>query len=154
MTLTFLLILPVEHISMTIHALIIGQASGMQQAVSETLTSVDSATYFQSLSTALSQDHNPVTPHLILICQQWPEEYTSEEVNQLLTKFPLSRFVVCYSDWCRSDGRTRNIWPGAIRVAPEQSAKRIRLECEVIKGKRAALPITAGYEEVFTFEEA
>ncbi|MCA9091486.1 MAG: hypothetical protein KDA90_22970 [Planctomycetaceae bacterium] len=96
----------------------------------------------------LSQD----APDLVLVCQQWPEEYRTEEVEQLLESLPLARIVCSYGPWCGSDGRTRVIWPFALRVPAERAASRILAELDVIAGRRLPLPRTAGLEEVFTFD--
>ena len=126
----------------------------MEAAVSETLEITNSATYFLSIKEALSEAQHQPHPQLVLLCQQWPEEYTQAEATQFFATFPLSRLILCYSEWCRSDGRTRQVWPHAIRVACEDAPRRVQLEYEVIQGTTKGLPVTAGYEELFAFEES
>ncbi len=91
-------------------------------------------------------------PDLVLVCQHWPEEYRADEVERLLESLPLARIVCSYGPWCGSDGRTRTIWPAALRVPAERAASRILAELDVISGRRMPLPRTAGLEEVFAFD--
>ncbi len=133
------------------HALLIGDTTGMQRAISTLLRCCDSAIYFRQFP-----DLSELTfsPELILVCQQWPEEYTRDEISLLLETFPLSRIVVSYSAWCASDGRTRDLWPIAIRVDLNLAARRIQQELEVLEGVRSPLPLTAGYDEIFVFDQS
>lgn len=91
-------------------------------------------------------------PDLVIVCQHWPDEYTATEVRQVLGVFPLARLICCYGLWCASDGRTRDIWPLAIRVPGDFAAKRIDLELEVLAGTRWPLPLTASRDEIFLFD--
>jgi hypothetical protein len=91
-------------------------------------------------------------PDLAVICQHWPDEFTPREVRELLKAFPLARLVCCYGPWCASDGRTRDVWPLAVRVPAALSARRIDLELEVLQGSRAPLPLTASRDEIFLFD--
>jgi hypothetical protein len=89
---------------------------------------------------------------LVIVCQHWPDEYTAAEVRALLRAFPLARLVCCYGSWCGSDGRTRDVWPLAVRVPAEWAARRIDLELEVLAGTRWPLPLTASRDEIFLFD--
>jgi hypothetical protein len=91
-------------------------------------------------------------PDLMIICQHWPDEFTTVEVHQLLAAFPLARLICCYGPWCASDGRTRDVWPLAIRVEAHCAARRIDLELEVLAGSRWPLPLTASRDEIFLFD--
>lgn len=93
-----------------------------------------------------------IYPDLILLCQNWPDEFAPHTLNDLVSRFPISRFVCCYSVWCESDGRTRTIWPLSIRVPARCVASRLQLEWEIIRGDREAFPLTAGRDEVFQLE--
>lgn len=88
---------------------------------------------------------------LLIVIQQWPDEYTSADVSRLLALMPLSRLVCCYGPWCESDGRNRDIWPLAARVPQRDAEARIRLELSVLRGQLAPLPLTAGRDEIFAF---
>jgi hypothetical protein len=91
-------------------------------------------------------------PDLVIVCQQWPDEYTAAEVRQVLAAFPLARLVCCYGPWCTSDGRTRDVWPLSIRVPATVAARRVDLEIEVLSGARWPLPLTASRDELFLFD--
>lgn len=93
-------------------------------------------------------------PDLILICQNWPDEFGPRTLSGLVSRFPISRFVCCYGVWCEADGRTRAIWPLGIRVPARCVSTRLQLEWEVVKGSRAAFPLTAGRDEIFQLEAA
>jgi hypothetical protein len=89
---------------------------------------------------------------LIIACQLWPDEYAPGDLRALLRAFPLARLVCCYGPWCASDGRTRDVWPLAVRVPAEFAARRIDLELEVLAGDRWPLPLTASRDEIFAFD--
>jgi hypothetical protein len=89
---------------------------------------------------------------LVVVCQHGPDEYTAAEVRAVLRAFPLARLVCCYGAWCSSDGRTRDVWPLAVRVPAEWAARRIDLELEVLAGARWPLPLTAARDEIVLFE--
>jgi hypothetical protein len=91
-------------------------------------------------------------PDLVIVCQQWPDEYTTAEVRRLLGAFPLARRICCYGPWCASDGRTREVWPLSSRVPAMLAARRIDLELEVLAGTRWPLPLTASRDEIFLFD--
>jgi hypothetical protein len=93
---------------------------------------------------------------LIVVCQNWPDEFTAVDVRDLLTTFPLSRLVCCYSPWCESDGRSRNIWPTGSRIPVSQAPRRIQREYNSLRTGRTGdlLPLTASRDEVFEFEYA
>ncbi|WP_339732566.1 hypothetical protein [uncultured Gimesia sp.] len=98
---------------------------------------------------------NEVTfPDLILICQNWPDEFVRHTLSELVSRFPISRFVCCYGVWCEADGRTRTIWPLSIRVPARSISSRLQLEWEIIRGNREAFPLTAGRDEIFLVEAA
>lgn len=92
------------------------------------------------------------TPALIIVCQNWPDEFDSDELGGLISRFPISRFICCYGVWCESDGRTRTEWPLSVRVPARSAHVRIRQEWDIIHGKAIALPLTAGRDEVFQSE--
>lgn len=91
-------------------------------------------------------------PQLVLVCQQWPDEFAENDVWRLIGLYPLARLVCCYGPWCESDGRTRETWPLSVRVPVRSVADRIRRELDVITGLVRPLPLTASRDEVFLFE--
>jgi len=133
-------------------SLILGNPDGMELAIAQVLLHSESAKFEREINDVTPFIETP--PDLILVCQQWPDEYSHEFVAELIATFPLSRLVCCYSRWCGSDGRTRNIWPPAVRVEAAKAARRVRQEVEVISGLRDPLPLTAGLDEVFLFDHS
>lgn len=95
-------------------------------------------------------------PDLIVVCQNWPDEFSAADLRDLLTTFPLSRLVCCYSPWCESDGRSQNVWPTGSRIPVSQAPRRIQRECNSLRSGRTGdlLPLTASRDEVFEFEYA
>lgn len=93
-----------------------------------------------------------VPPDLILIFQDWPEQFTPEEADWLLSTYPTARIICAYSGWCESDGRTRTVWPHAVRVPQQRLPDRLRREVQVVTGSHSPLPLTASRREGFLFE--
>jgi len=95
-------------------------------------------------------------PDLIIVCQQWPDEYSSRQVHGLLVRHPLARLLCCYGPWCDSDGRNRDIWPAGSRVPVSGFRSRLDLETALLLGLpgAAVLPLTASRTEVFELQFA
>jgi hypothetical protein len=93
-------------------------------------------------------------PELVIVCQHGSDEFAEADVHRLIGLFPLARLVCCYGPWCASDGRTRDIWPLAVRVPVDVAAQRIRRELDVLAGRRRPLPLTASRDEIFLFDNA
>lgn len=91
-------------------------------------------------------------PDFVVVCQHWPDEFTERDVRRLMGLYPLARVSCCYGPWCQSDGRSRDIWPFAVRVPVCSAAGRIGRELEVLAGLRRPLPLTASRDEVFLFD--
>jgi len=89
---------------------------------------------------------------LVVVCQHWSDEFSEHKVWKLLSRHPLARLTCCYGPWCESDGRTRDIWPLAVRVPVRATEERIRRELDVIAGRCAPLPLTASRDEIFLFD--
>ncbi|MGD9857622.1 MAG: hypothetical protein AB7U20_21980 [Planctomycetaceae bacterium] len=86
---------------------------------------------------------------LIVVLQQWPDEYTPAEVQDLIDSAPLARLLVCYGPWCDSDGRTRDVWPLGIRVPIAAAPARLILEIAKLRGECPPLPLTADRNETY-----
>ena len=89
---------------------------------------------------------------LLIVLQSWPEQYTQAEALDLLDQLPLARLVVCYGPWCDSDGRTRSVWPHAVRVPLAQAAFRLQLEAAALRASHSPLPLTANRDECFAHD--
>jgi hypothetical protein len=89
-------------------------------------------------------------PDLIVTIQSWPDEYSRDEIEQLNRLAPLARCVVCYGAWCESDGRTRDLWPLAVRIPIRQAQLRLQTEWGLLLGTQSQmLPMSASREEIF-----
>lgn len=90
-------------------------------------------------------------PDLIVVLQSWPDQFPAAEAQRLLALFPLARIVCCYGPWCDSDGRTRAIWPAAMRIPASLAVSRISRELTVLTGSEEAsfLNWTASRTEIF-----
>jgi hypothetical protein len=86
---------------------------------------------------------------LIVVAQSWSDQYTPADVAALLSAAPLARILCVYGRWCDSDGRTRDIWPLAVRVPAEEFETRLRRELEVLERTLPPLPLTASRTEIF-----
>lgn len=93
-------------------------------------------------------------PDLVVVLQNWPDEYSRRDIESLIVTLPLARIVCCYGVWCDSDGRTRALWPPAVRIPVTAATSRLRHELELLRGERCGpvLPLTAGREEIFAYD--
>lgn len=89
---------------------------------------------------------------LIVVYQNRPDEFLRSEVDRLFSAAVLTRIVCVYSSWCESDGRTRDVWPFAVRVPIDRAEKRLQQEVSVLLGEREPLPATASRDESFQFD--
>ena len=62
---------------------------------------------------------------------------------------PLSRFIVAFSPWCKSIGRTEQRWPSAWSVPLSHAAARIRFELRQLAAGESPLPATTSRDEAF-----
>ncbi len=107
---------------------------------------------FSDLTIALSETtRTNQIPDLIVIVQNWPDEFSPSEIASLFAFAPLARVVVAYGAWCESDGRNRHLWPLAVRVPLRSAAARIEHEWRLLHEERGLepLPLSASREEVF-----
>jgi hypothetical protein len=91
-------------------------------------------------------------PDLIVVIQETPDQFSNHDVQQLLGIWPLARLVVCYGPWCNGDGRTRDAWPQATRVAHTSIDTRLASERSFSVGLGDGLPWTAGRDEIAAAE--
>lgn len=113
------------------HALVAGETSGVQ---------------------ASAQQQWEESPELILVAQGWSEAQSGAEIQRLQDRYPLARMVCVYGPLCESDGRTRQTWPGALRVPKRKLGWRLEQEIRVLRGESAPLPWTATREEIVRHE--
>ena len=94
-------------------------------------------------------------PDLIVVLLAWPDQFPADEVHTLMGSCPLARIVCCYGPWCDSDGRTRSIWPLAVRVSVAAAGARLARELASLENQQRAcrpLPLTASRAEIFEFD--
>jgi len=60
-------------------------------------------------------------PELVVICQTWSDQFPAEEIQGLIAWLPFARIICCYGPWCDSDGRTRDLWPLAVRISAAEA---------------------------------
>jgi hypothetical protein len=131
--------------------LVIGRRHGMEEIIAQAASQAREIRSAGEISSALQA---PWTASLLLVLQHWPDEYAPGEINRLLAAYPLARIIVCQGPWCASDGRTRQYWPPAVCVPLGEASRRVSRELDVLIGRRAPLPWTAGVDEIFAFDHA
>lgn len=67
-------------------------------------------------------------PDLIVVLEAHPDEYCRDDVAGLFAAAPIARIVCCAGAWSESAGRTRRIWPPALRVSVATALPRLELE--------------------------
>lgn len=90
-----------------------------------------------------------LNPGFVVTYQSVPDEYSKSSIDQLIGMLPLSRFVVVFSPWCESIGRTELRWPSAWSVPVSHAAARIRYEQRQLAEGRQPLPATTSRDEAF-----
>jgi hypothetical protein len=91
-------------------------------------------------------------PDLIVILQSWPDQFSENDVHKLLALCPLARIICCFGPWCVSDGRTRSIWPLAVRIPVAAARGRLAGELALLENHEDSsvpLPLTASRAEIF-----
>lgn len=104
-----------------------------------------------AIRSCLSVDADTATlpADLVLILQQWPDQFARSEVLTLINNHPLGRLVVCHGPWCDSDGRTRHLWPHGVRVSIAEAPSRLIQEIRDLQSASPPLPLTATREESY-----
>lgn len=89
-------------------------------------------------------------PDLVVLYQSIPDEYSTSDVDRLIGMLPLSRFVIAFSPWCESIGRTEQRWPSAWSVPLVHASARIRFELRQLMADNPPLPATTSRDEAFS----
>lgn len=90
-------------------------------------------------------------PDLVVFIQSWPDEYSRHEIDHFGRLAPLARWLVAYGSWCESDGRTRDIWPLAVRVPLRSAVTRLQREWQgLCEPMGFPLLMSASREETFS----
>ena len=130
-----------------------GEAEPLRGWITQSRRSAD-VKQFRSLVDALPWlESSTWIPDLVVIVQSWPDEYTRDDVERLGRAAPLARWLVSYGAWCESDGRTRDLWPLAVRVPVCSAAARLDAEWRLLCDQGGpALPMSASREESFAVD--
>ncbi len=113
------------------------------------LNSADSHSV-KSLADAISLvGTGELIPDLVISYQSIPDEYSATDIDQLIGLLPFSRFVVAFSPWCESIGRTEQRWPSAWSIPLAHAAARIRLELQQLAEDSTPLLATTSRDEAF-----
>ena len=104
----------------------------------------------KSLPDAISVvETGELIPDLVISYQSIPDEYSAADIDRLVGILPLSRFVVVFSPWCESIGRTEQRWPSAWSVPLAHAATRIQLELQQLAEDSTPLLATTSRDEAF-----
>ncbi|MBS0262555.1 MAG: hypothetical protein JSS02_11440 [Planctomycetes bacterium] len=76
-------------------------------------------------------------PDVIVVVQSWPDEYSIKDANLAISRYPQASLICCYGPWCDADGRTRSIWPLAVRVPLDAFADRLQRELRFAGAQQA-----------------
>ena len=132
-----------------LRVLILGSPTADISAACAT-TGVES-TQAVTLDAAFSATGSP--PDLLVVMQDWPDQWSERDIGRLLRAFPLARLMCSFGPWCDSDGRNRDLWPPGVRVPRELTAARITKELQYLNNHAGdVLPLTAGRDEVFEYD--
>ena len=117
----------------------------------EIVASVHTAPGVSQIDTAASlvELDRTQAPDMVLVLQQWPDQYPRQHVLEMIDAYPLARLLVCYGPWCDSDGRTRDHWPHVVRVPLATAARRFVQELENLRQGARRLPLTADRTEAY-----
>jgi hypothetical protein len=121
---------------------------GASEAVDRLRTAAPSlaeAEWAPSLSLLAKRQNG--TPQLIVVGLEHPDQFSQQEVDNLLSSLPLARIVCCAFEWNASLHRSRPRWPIASTIALAGLEARLRWESEVLQGSSPPIPATAGREE-------
>jgi len=89
---------------------------------------------------------------LIVVVQDYSEQFSQTQINSWLGANPLVRWVCCLGPWCESENRNYDLWPVAVCVSADRLSSRILAERAVIQGAKEPLAITASRNERYLFE--
>jgi hypothetical protein len=106
-------------------------------------------------------------PELVVICQTWSDQFSADEIQGLIAWLPFARILCCFGPWCDSDGRTRDLWPLAVRIPAAEAVSAVaatlrELQVPVglgtgspgsslapLTGGSGKLPLTASRAEIY-----
>lgn len=79
---------------------------------------------------------NGMWPDLVVVLESHPDEHSIDDFNSLFAAAPLCRIVCCAGAWSEAAGRTRKIWPLALRVPAVCAIERLEQEWQILEHSR------------------
>ncbi len=89
------------------------------------------------------------SPDIVIVSQSRPDEFEACDVERLIGRLPLARWIVCFGEWCESIGRTEQLWPIGWCVPLRDALARLEVELVADRGDEPLLPPTASRDEAF-----
>jgi len=129
----------------------IGDASASELAPTrDLLAHAGCHLHFVSNWGAMAQLESDVWPDLILLVQQVPGQFSSQDVASLVSRWPLARVVILAGSWCEGELRSHPPLPVAERWYAHQAPARMAAELQHWQAGHApswSLPATVTSEE-------
>ncbi|MCP4174224.1 MAG: hypothetical protein GY758_26025 [Fuerstiella sp.] len=111
--------------------------------------------HFRNVAAAIEAwDGLAAEPDITIVLQSWSDESVQPDVNQLIGKTLFQRLLCCIGPWCESDGRNRNVWPGALCVPVRLAESAIAAALYSIRSGHPSIPPTLANDEVFAHRMA
>lgn len=88
-------------------------------------------------------------PALTIVLQNYPDEFSRDDVNRLIGHQLFGRVLCCQSSWCVSTGRTHDVWPVVSRVTAGSSIALVSAALNEISRQIPPLLPMAAPEDVF-----
>ena len=105
---------------------------------------------YPDITTALVGIQDPSRqPDLTVVLQSWSDQYIPADVDRLIGAIPASDLLCIYGAWCEGDGRSRPVWPRAVRVPLRHAQSAIETSLLRIRQGVPPLPPTASRDEAF-----
>ena len=86
---------------------------------------------------------------LVIVLQSHSHQYQRAVIDALIGRTIFGRLICCYGAWCESDGRTRDLWPDAVRISSRLAPAFLARELRDCDAGEPALPPTAARDEIF-----
>ena len=113
------------------------------------LQGVPSIKHATTLSEAAEISAADWSPDIVLVSQSLPDEFNAHDVERLIGRLPLARWIVCFGEWCESIGRTEQLWPIGWCVPLRDALARLEVELLADQVDELILPPTASRDEAF-----
>ena len=88
-----------------------------------TTADVDSCANLHDATEHLGQMN--ADPHLLVVAQSYPDQFSARQIEQLHRTAPLARIVALLGSWCEGEARSGRPWPGVMRIYWHQFESRL-----------------------------